>query len=70
MNAQTTLVEELSAAETDALSRFVRDLRVRMNSVVQLLGERGSSRAASLAESVQEDLAALEEELAQTGQSS
>ena len=69
MNPQSIVIEELSAAEADALSRFVRDLRIRMNSVVQLLGERGTSKAAQLAECVQEDLFALEKELSQTGPS-
>jgi hypothetical protein len=59
----TTTPEVLSSAESEALGRFVHDIRTRMSGVVQLLQERGSPEISGLADSIADRLSDLEHEL-------
>ena len=60
----STSTDRLSTAETDALTRFVHDLKSRMGTLTQLLQDRGTSRAAGMADLITERLSDLEQELA------
>jgi hypothetical protein len=63
MPFQPSIPDEVSLEESEALARFVHDLKSRMEHVADLLSERGTPTTAILAGSIARDLRVLEDQL-------